>query len=114
MRMKKNIAAFFFLVSVLFLFSCAGEPLPKSKRRYAGVWTAPGFFLSISREGYVDYKRVKGSGRVKVRGPIRRYEGNDLIVGIAFFTTRFRISSPPRYSKGRWRMTVDGVELTRK
>lgn len=98
---------------LLFLVAC-GQPLPADRVTYAGDWRSPEMRLVITSGGRVDYRRASGSGgSTSVKAPIQKFDGNDFIAGIAFFNTRFVVSKPPALQNGVWKMTVDGVELTR-
>jgi hypothetical protein len=45
---------------------------------------------------------------------LKEFTGDDFSVGIGPMTTTFDVSKPPHQDKdGSWRMTVDGLELTR-
>jgi hypothetical protein len=48
------------------------------------------------------------------KGPLNGFEGNNVVVGIGPISTTFMVSVPPHQEGGDWKMTVDGVELTRK
>ncbi|MET4203428.1 hypothetical protein [Bradyrhizobium sp. LA6.12] len=48
-----------------------------------------------------------------INAPLRRFEGDHFVVGIAFLLTTFEVSTPPHQEAGTWKMVVDGVELTR-
>jgi len=48
-----------------------------------------------------------------INAPLRRFEGDRFVVGIAFLSTTFEVSTPPHQEAGTWKMVVDGVELTR-
>ena len=70
--------------------------------------------LVIFSGGRVDYRRASGAGgATTVQALIQKFEGNDFIAGLAFFYMRFVVSKPPTLQNGVWKMTVDGVELTR-
>ncbi len=69
--------------------------------------------LSISKESKVDYERKKGSSTTSISGPLQGFEGDDFRVGIWKLSTTFVVSKPPHQVDGRWKMVVDGVELTR-
>jgi hypothetical protein len=97
---------------VLFLAAC-GEPLPQARLAYAGQWQAPGVYLLITPDGRVEYRRQRASGNVSIEAPIKAFEGDNFVVGVGPFTTTFVVSRPPALVEGQWRMTVDGVELTR-
>lgn len=99
---------------LLVLLSACSKPLPADRADYAGDWRAPEMRLVISSGGRVDYRRAAGAGAATtVQAPIQKFEGNDFIAGLAFFNTRFVVSKPPALQNGVWKMTVDGVELTR-
>lgn len=70
-------------------------------------------YLLLTQDGSVRYKRLKGGATTSVTGPLERFEGNSFIVGIGPLNTTFDVSQPPHEESGAWKMTVDGVELTR-
>ena len=45
--------------------------------------------------------------------PIKEFKGDNFVLGLASVTTEFVVSEPPHEVGGDWKMTVDGVELTR-
>jgi len=96
----------------LFLAAC-GQPLPPDKAAYGGEWRGKDMRLVITPEGMVEYKRERGSGSVEINAPIKRFDGDNIVVGAGPFDTTFVVSKPPYLDDGRWKMTVDGVELTR-
>ena len=102
----------------LFLSATAGcsDPLPPDKQQYAGVWTSHIMYLQITPGGTVNYKRQKDVGNTELSGiPIQTFADDHFIVGIGPAKTRFVIDEPPHQTEGgSWKMTVDGVELTRK
>ena len=69
--------------------------------------------LLITQDGSVDYRRVKGGAKTSITAPLKKFEGDNFVVGIGLWTTTFVVSKPPREEAGRWKMTVDGVELIR-
>ncbi len=99
---------------ILLFFVACGQPLPADRVTYAGDWRAAEIRLVITSGGRVDYRRASGrGGSTSVQAPIQKFDGNDFIAGFAFFNTRFVVSKPPVLQNGVWKMTVDGVELTR-
>ena len=100
------------LAALLALAGCS-KPVPPEKAAYVGEWQSPSMALVITQEGNVAYKRVKGSTTTSVNGPLRKFEGNNFVVGIPYLTTSFEVSKPPFQQDGRWKMVVDGVELTK-
>jgi hypothetical protein len=107
--MKKHILAF---VLILLLSGCA-QPLPEDRLHYVGDWQSKEMRLLILADGTVAYKRLKGGGSTSVNGPLKEFVGDDFTVGILFMTTTFDVTEPPHEIDGAWKMTVDGVQLTR-
>ena len=97
---------------VLFLAAC-GVPVPPGKSNYVGEWKSVGMSLTVTSDGWVDYKRSSGGLSKSVSGPIKRFDGDDFVVGILFFTTTFEVSVTPHKDDSTWKMVVDGVELTK-
>ena len=99
--------------AVLLLLAACANPVPPEKAAYVGDWSAPGMNLLITQDGSVAYKRIKGGVTTSVNAPLKKFEGDNFVVGIGMWTTTFVVSKPPGQDAGRWKMTVDGVELTR-
>lgn len=110
MRLFKNVLA---LLLVATLAAC-GKPLPADKAAYAGQWSGPKMEMLITQDGRVEYSRQNGNGSASVKAPIKDFEGNKLIVGVGPMATTFVIAAPPHQDGEAWKMTVDGVELTKK
>lgn len=98
--------------SLLLLSACA-KPLPADKLAYVGAWQGPGVQMLILADGSFAYKRLKAGASTSINAPIEKFEGNDFKVGIGPISTRFDVTTPPHMENGEWKMTVDGVELTR-
>lgn len=107
--MKKHLSI---LVLITILSACT-EPLPQDKLSYVGKWQSKDMDLLILADGSVKYKRVKGRSTTSIDGPLKEFEGDDFVVGALFMTATFDVSVPPREIDGVWKMTVDGVELSR-
>jgi hypothetical protein len=101
------------LLTAMLTLSACGTPVPRDKSAYVGEWRAESMRLLITQDGSVAYKRIKGGVTTSVEGPIRRFEGNDFVVGIPLVSTKFAVSKPPYQESGKWKMVVDGVELTK-
>ena len=110
--MKSNSikCTFSVLIIVLFLISCA-KPVPPEKENYVGEWQSKEMYLLILQDGSVKYKRLKGGGTTTVTGPLKEFQGDNFVVGIAFIKTTFIVSKPPYQENGEWKMVIDGVEL---
>jgi hypothetical protein len=96
----------------LLLASCS-VPLPPDKAAYAGQWQSSEMSLTIKQDGSVAYKRQNGNENTSMNGPLKSFEGNNFVVGIGPIKTTFVVSTPPHEDQGKWKMVVDGVELTR-
>lgn len=107
---KSAIAA---LISTFILCAC-GKPVPAEKSAYVGDWRAENMTLLITQDGRVAYKRMKGTMSTSVEGPLQGFEGDNFLVGVAFFSTTFEVSKAPHQQGSRWKMVVDGVELTKQ
>lgn len=101
------------LVVLLLASACKGQPLPADKLEYAGQWRGGGVDLVITADGGVSYRKVSGSSTVEINGPIKGFDGDDFVVGVMVVKTGFDVTAPPHEEGGAWKMTVDGVELTR-
>jgi hypothetical protein len=112
MTEKKFIFAFLIIMAAVSLWGC-GIAVPADKAEYVGEWRSAEMYLLITRDGSVRYQRIKGGVTKSVSGPIRAFEGNNLIVGVPMITTTFVVSEPPRLSNNQWKMTVDGVVLVK-
>lgn len=88
--------------------------IPADKKDYVGNWTSDSMTLDISAKGNVDYERKKGNSNTSVSAPIQEFKGDDFEAGLFGFNTRFHVSKKPHKEGGVWKMTVDGVELTRQ
>lgn len=94
------------------LAACA-EPVPPDRAEYVGEWQGNSMVLLITQDGSVRYKRLKGGVSTSIEAPLKRFDGDNFVVGIGPMSTVFTVSKPP-YRDGRdWKMVVDGVELVR-
>lgn len=89
---------------------CVRQSAARDKSTYVGDWHANGFFLSITQDGHVHYKRV-GAVNKTINAPLKRFESDNLVVGVGPVTTTFVVSSVPHAEGDKWKVTVDGVEL---
>jgi hypothetical protein len=110
--MNKHVLTAILLAATLTLSAC-GNAVPPDKSAYVGEWRARSMGLLITRDGSVAYKRIRGGVTTSVNGPLRRFEGDDFVVGLPLVSTTFRVSRPPYKEAESWKMVVDGVELTR-
>lgn len=108
--MRARLSMFVFLAALL--AACA-RPVPPEKSAYVGHWKSPTMSLSITQAGRVEYRRTRGSVNTSIKGPLQGFDGDNFTVGIAMLKTTFVVSTPPHEDRGRWKMVVDGVEVTR-
>ena len=109
----RSLALAFLAAAVLLIAGCS-EPIPQARLSYAGDWRANQMRLVITPAGYCEYSRRRDGGNsTTINAPIQRFEGDNFVVGIGLFSTTFIVSRPPHLDGGQWKMTVDGVELTR-
>lgn len=110
--MKKSLRPFA-LASAVFLAACA-KPVPPEQKDFVGLWEAPEMRLLITADGSLDYKRIKGGGSTSINAPILEFTANGFSAGLGPLKTDFKVSQRPHAVEGVWKMTVDGVELTRQ
>jgi hypothetical protein len=70
--------------------------------------------LFISKEGNVSYRRKDGNASKSIDAPLQEFQGDNFVVGLGLMSTTFVVSAPPHQDGETWKMTVDGVELTRQ
>ena len=99
-------------LAMLALVACA-KPLPADKSNYAGEWHGGTIALLITPEGRAIYERKEGSMSKKIDAPVKEFKGDNFVIGVGFMSTEFAVTAPPHEEGGVWKMTVDGVELTR-
>ncbi|SHG41350.1 hypothetical protein [Massilia sp. CF038] len=104
------------LLTVALLSACA-KPLPPEQAAYAGTWSAQGVTLAIAQEGTIAYRKVDKSGGMNhstsIDAPIKQFDADGFTVGVGPIETKFVVQHPPHKDGEVWKMTVDGVELTK-
>jgi hypothetical protein len=101
------------LAAISTIAACA-QPLPADRAAYAGEWNGPGTVLSIAQDGNLAFDQTVGGSKTSIKGPIKEFEGDDIVVGFAFVTSTIDVTAAPVQKDGVWSMAVSGVELTRK
>lgn len=49
-----------------------------------------------------------------IDAPLKEFQGDNFVVGVGPIATTFVVSARPHQDGSAWKMTVDGVELTKK
>jgi hypothetical protein len=101
------------IVALTSLLVACAKPLPAGREAYAGEWKGGSISLVIMPGGRVVYERKEGNMSKSLDAPLKEFKGDNFIVGVGFMNTEFVVASPPHEVAGVWKMTVDGVELTR-
>jgi len=91
-----------------------GQPVPPDKSDYVGEWISPQTALSISQDGTIRYAHKEKNVSKTVKTSLQRFEGNNLKVGFGPVSSTLTVSVAPHRDGDDWKMTVDGVELTKK
>ncbi|HEY1038641.1 MAG TPA: hypothetical protein VGF30_04510, partial [Bacteroidia bacterium] len=103
------------ITCTLLLTSCGIKELPSDKQDYVGTWTSENTILTISKSAKVEYKKQLSDVSSKsVNGPIKKFDGNNFIVGALGIETVFVVSETPHMEAGVIKMTVDGEELVKQ
>jgi hypothetical protein len=89
------------------------QPVPVDHTDYIGHWRGEGVLLVIAANGHADYSRVRGNNRTQIEGPAHSFSTEGFKIGIGPLSASFDVQNPPKETEDGWRMTVDGVELTR-
>jgi hypothetical protein len=109
MRTMRNVV----LAGLLAALAACAKPLPPDKTGYTGEWKGGPISLLITADGRVKYARKEGGLSKSLDAPIKEFKGDNFVVGVGFMSTEFVVSAPPHEEGGAWKMTVDGIELTR-
>ena len=126
MKRSSNLTSLLALgLLVLAVWACSGGgggskefSFPADKRDYIGDWHGQfdggSMKLSIASDGAVNYERKKGSGTKSISGgKITKFDGDDFEVKVLLMSATFKVEKPPYQDGETWKMTVDGVELSR-
>lgn len=95
------------------LVGACSHPVPASRGEYVGLWTAADRYLAITADGRLEYQRKSGGKTLELGGTIRAIEVDEIRAGIWPISSTFHVDRAPHLDGGQWKMTVDGVELSR-
>ncbi len=105
-------AQFFAIISLVVISGC-GEPLSEDKIDYVGLWKGGNEFIEISKDGSVSYAKVRPNNSETIDGPIKEFTDEGFVVGYLFLTKKFKVDKPPYREDGKWKMVLNGVEMTK-
>jgi hypothetical protein len=108
-KLRTTLIALFALA----LVACA-KPLAPERLPYAGEWAGAGMTLIIDADGRVEYHRKNGTASKSIKAPLKEFQGDNFLVGIGSLATTFIVAVPPHEDGDAWKMTVDGIELTKQ
>ena len=100
------------IISFLFLTGCA-EPLSEDKLDYVGLWRGGNELIEITEDGSVSYAKVRLNNTETIEGPIKEFTDEGFVVGYLFLTKKFKVDKPPYQEDGKWKMVLNGVEMTK-
>ena len=103
------------LVTIIsfFLLSGCGEPLSDDKLDYVGLWKGGNELIEISKDGSASYAKVRLDNTETIDGPIKEFTDEGFVVGYLFLTKKFKVDKPPYQENGKWKMVLNGVEMTK-
>jgi len=87
--------------------------LSSSKKDYAGDWEGGGVTLHVGTDN-VEYEKKTGNTSEKYTGVLDHFDGDDIIIKILIANATLNVQSPPAEVGGKWKMTVENSEVTRK
>ena len=96
-----------------FAAQAAPVPVPAEKIAYVGDWQGKDMRLQLAKDGKVKYKRDRPDKKMDLSLDLQGFHGDNFDVGVMLVRSTFVVSKPPQRVDGKWKMTVDGVELTR-
>jgi hypothetical protein len=88
-------------------------PVPANKSTYVGDWRGDKTRLQIHQNGQVEYNIDRPGKKVNVNIELISFNGDSFDAGWGIVRSTFVVSKPPYRDHGKWKMVVDGVELTR-
>jgi hypothetical protein len=93
------------------------KPVPADKAAYVGDWQGKNMRLNIHQNGQIDYNREQPGKHINVNIELVRFDGDNFDAGanLGFMnaSSTFVVNKPPHKEGAKWKMTVDGVELTK-
>jgi hypothetical protein len=91
--------------------------VPPEKSAYVGDWQGKAMRLAIAQDGKIEYKRDRPGKNLSIHIELVRFDGDNFEAGAntEWFkvASTFVVSKPPYRDGDKWKMVVDGVELTK-
>ncbi|MEW6373059.1 MAG: hypothetical protein AB1584_19170 [Pseudomonadota bacterium] len=91
----------------------APVPVPADKLAYVGDWQGKDMRIQMAKDGKIKYKRDRPNKKMDLSVDLQGFNGDNFDIGWGFVRSTFVVSKPPHREGNQWKMTVDGVELTR-
>lgn len=91
----------------------APVPVPADKIAYVGDWQGKDMRLQLAKDGKVKYQRDRPGKQMDLSLDLQGFDGDNFDVGVMLVRSTFVVTKPPHREGNKWKMTVDGVELTR-
>ena len=88
-------------------------PVPADKLAYVGDWQGKDMRIQMAKDGKIKYKRDRPGKKLDLSVDLQGFHGDDFDIGWGIVRSTFVVSKPPHREGDKWKMTVDGVELTR-
>lgn len=88
-------------------------PVPADKAAYVGDWRGQDMRIHLKPDGQVEYARKQPGKNLNLNVDLQGFNGDNFDVGFSLVRSTFVVSKPPHREGGKWKMTVDGVELTK-
>ena len=106
--LKKIKHVYLFLILAIFITACGGlDAIPSEKSNYIGKWQGEYMVITITKDAKVIYNYKKDGVTKSVEGPIQEFIGDDFKVGVLGLNSLFKVSTPPYFEDGQWKMVID-------
>ncbi|MCX8577883.1 hypothetical protein J3U35_00380 [Gilliamella sp. B2717] len=106
--LKKIKHVYLFLILAIFITACNElDTIPPEKSNYIGTWQGEYMVISITKDARVIYNYKKDGVTTTIKGPIQEFMGDDFKVGILGLNSLFKVSTPPYFEDGQWKMVID-------
>ena len=108
------VASYFLFLRDLPFYSFNGAPVAAESTDYVGTWEGNNMELIVQKFGRVHFQHKQGNYTGTLDMPLQKITPQAISVGAAFWTTDITVQTPPHQQDGKWHMTVENTDLTRK